>query len=272
MARKRHQEEADNHERWLVSYADFMTLLFAFFVVMYAISSINEGKYRVLSDALGNAFGQSRITTPLPLPHGELAPQLQLRPQLAPKNRVSDALRRERERMTAMARSLLDALAPLVRQGQVRVTQSSRGISIEISASVLFASGEAKLTDESSQALRAVAAVLKDDDHAIQIEGHTDNTPIATALFPSNWELSAVRASSVVRLFIEHGIGAARLTAVGYGETRPIASNGDAEGRQRNRRVEVIILSTAPDTVTELPLTPAATTGGGAAASPGPSS
>ncbi|MGB6054120.1 MAG: flagellar motor protein MotB, partial [Burkholderiaceae bacterium] len=82
MARKRHQEEADNHERWLVSYADFMTLLFAFFVVMYAISSLNEGKYRVLSDALGNAFGQSRITTPLPLPHGQLAPQLPLRPQL----------------------------------------------------------------------------------------------------------------------------------------------------------------------------------------------
>jgi len=258
MARKRHEDEADNHERWLVSYADFMTLLFAFFVVMYAISSLNEGKYRVLSDALGNAFGQSRIAAPLPLPNGQLAPQLPLRPLATPKNRPSEALRRERDRMTTMARSLLDALAPLVRQGQVRVTQSSRGINIEISASVLFAPGDARLADESSQALQAVAAVLKDDDHAIQVEGHTDNTPIATVVFPSNWELSAVRASSVVRLFVERGIGAERLTAVGYGETRPIASNGDPDGRQRNRRVEVIILSTMPDPVTELPLAPAA--------------
>ena len=255
MARKKREEEPDNHDRWLVSYADFITLLFAFFVVMYAISSVNEGKYRVLSDALGNAFGQSRIA-PEALPRSQLQPQLPLRPvQLpSPKARGGEAMRREKERMTTMARSLLDALAPLVRQGQVRVTQSARGINIEINASVLFAPGEARLGEDSSQALKAVAAVLKDDDHAIQVEGHTDTTPIATSMFPSNWELSAVRASSVVRLFIDHGIGGARLTAVGYGDTRPVGPNDSADGRLRNRRVEVMILSGLPETVTEVPV------------------
>lgn len=255
MARKKREEEPDNHDRWLVSYADFITLLFAFFVVMYAISSVNEGKYRVLSDALGNAFGQSRIA-PEALPRSQLQPQLPLRPMLlaSPKARSGETLRRERERMTAMARSLLDVLAPLVRQGQVRVTQSNRGIKLEINASVLFAPGEAKLTEDSNQALKAVAAVLKDDEHAIQVEGHTDTTPIATSMFPSNWELSAVRASSVVRLFIHHGIGGARLTAVGYGDTQPVAPNDSADGRLRNRRVEVMILSGLPETVTEVPV------------------
>lgn len=259
MARKRTEEEADNHERWLVSYADFMTLLFAFFVVMYAVSSVNEGKYRVLSNALGSAFGNSRIT-PVVVPHSSAVPALPMRPlQLhGSKTRASEALRREKESMTAMARSLLDALAPLVRQGKVRVTQSSRGISIEINASVLFAPGEAKLTTESNQALSAVANVLKNEKHAIQVEGHTDTIPISTATFPSNWELSAVRASSVVRLFIENGIAKQRLTAVGYGDTRPVGPNDTAEQRQRNRRVEVVILSTLPEVVTELPVYPTA--------------
>jgi len=258
MARKKHEDEPDNHERWLVSYADFMTLLFAFFVVMYAVSSVNEGKYRVLSNALGNAFGLQRIGPP-PLPHADPLPPLPLRPlQLrGPKPHAADALRREKERMTTMARSLLDALAPLVREGKVRVTQSSRGISVEINASVLFGPGEAKLGSDSSQALQAVASVLKDDNHAIQVEGHTDTTPINTPLFPSNWELSAVRASSVVRLFIESGIASQRLSAVGYGDTRPVGSNDNAEGRLRNRRVEVMVLSGLPDPVTELPLPPA---------------
>lgn len=265
MARKKTEEEADNHERWLVSYADFVTLLFAFFVVMYAVSSVNEGKYRVLSNALGSAFGQSKIA-PVIVPHSQGLPALPLRPLplRGPKMRDSEALRHEKESMTAMARSLLDTLAPLVRQGKVRVTQSNRGISIEINASVLFAPGEAKLTDESNQALTAVAAVLKNEKHVIQVEGHTDTVPISTVAFPSNWELSAVRASSVVRLFIENGIAKQRLTAVGYGDTRPVGPNDTPEQRQRNRRVEVVILSTLPEAITELPVYPA---GAGAAGS-----
>lgn len=250
MARKKFEEESDNHERWLVSYADLLTLLFAFFVVMYAISSVNEGKYRVLSNALGAAFGKAAVP-PLPVIRDR-----QTIPAL-PQQKRSDTdavLRREREHMTGMARDILKVLAPLVRQGKVRVTQTNRAVNVEINASVLFAPGDAKLTGESGQALRAVAQVLKNDNHAIQVEGHTDNLPIRNALFPSNWELSAVRASSVVRLFVENGIAESRLSTVGHAANQPVDSNDTPVGRVRNRRVQVMILAELPEAVTEIPV------------------
>jgi chemotaxis protein MotB len=248
MARKKYEEEHENHERWLVSYADFITLLFAFFVVMYAISSVNEGKYRVLSNSLGTAF---RRVPPL-VQDGVQENSIPSNKIGIPKPRQTEALRREKEYMTGIARDILKVLAPLVKEGKVRVTQTSRGVSVEINASVLFAPGDAKLTPESGQALKAVAVLLKDDLHAIQVEGHTDNIPISTAIFPSNWELSAVRASSVIRLFIENGISETRLTSVGHGPNKPVGSNETPEGRSRNRRVAVIILSALPDAVTEV--------------------
>jgi chemotaxis protein MotB len=253
MARKRYQEEQDNHhDRWLASYADLITLLFAFFVVMYAISSVNESKYRALSDSLISAFGSTPALPAVPEqpPIGPPAP-LRLTPQ---QKRNSDVLRREKEHLTGIARDILKVLAPLINEGKVRVTQTDRGVKVEINASVLFAPGEAKLADETSHALKAVAAVLKGDHHAIQVEGHTDNVPIRNALFPSNWELSAVRASSVVRLFVDNGVLENRLTAVGRGPTHPVGSNDTAEGRLRNRRVAVMILSALPEAVTEVPV------------------
>ena len=256
MPRKKYEEEPENHERWLVSYADFITLLFAFFVVMYAISSVDERKYRVLADSLGNAFGKGSVGVPVireKEPPG--LPVLPLRSPSLQKQRAAEAaVRRERETMTAIARSLLKALAPLVSEGKVRVTQTIRGVSVEINASVLFAPGEAKLSLQSDQALTAVARVLKDDFHAIQVEGHTDNIPISNATFPSNWELSAVRASSVVRLFLENGIAESRLVAVGHGSNQPVGSNDTPEGRLRNRRVQLMILSGLPEQVTEVPV------------------
>ena len=248
MARKKFDETTDNHERWLISYADFITLLFAFFVVMYAISVVNEGKYRVFSDALGNAFG-GRVGAPRP--STEVQPPISL-PNLAAKRRA-EAMRRERERLTTLARDLTSTLAPLVKEGKVRVTQNSRGVSVEINASVLFDSGDATLDADSREALRALAVLLRDDPHALQVEGHTDTAPIRSPAFPSNWELSAARASAVVRLFIDSGVPAARMTVVGHGSNIPVASNDDAEGRARNRRVAVTILSALPDTTTEIP-------------------
>lgn len=247
MARKKYDGEIENHERWLISYADFITLLFAFFVVMYAISVVNEGKYRVFSAALGDAFGgRTSVSTA----NAEQAQAFPL-PNIIAKRRA-EAMRRERERLTTLARDLSSTLAPLVKEGKVRVTQNSRGVSVEINASVLFDPGDATLTAESKEALRALAIVLKGDPHAVQVEGHTDTTPIHTALFPSNWELSAVRASSVVRLFIESGVDPARLSAVGYSSNIAVAGNDSPEGRARNRRVAVTILSALPDTTTEI--------------------
>ncbi|GKS68261.1 chemotaxis protein MotB [Nitrosomonas sp. PY1] len=252
--RRNDDSSSDNPDRWLVSYADFITLLFAFFIVMYAVSSVNEGKYQELSYSLVTAFKNtaseslvlSTEVTPIQLQQLKLNNGIEL---LEPVNKVE-----KREKMRGMARTILDALEPLVRDGQVRVTQSALGITVEINASVLFSPGQAKLADNSSVALQAVAKIIKDQEHEIQVEGHTDNFPISTDNFPSNWELSTARASSVVRLFIEQGVDASRLTAIGYGENRPIESNESTEGRKRNRRVAIMILSADPDKITELPI------------------
>jgi chemotaxis protein MotB len=240
MARRRpYEQDSENHERWLISYADFITLLFAFFVVMYAVSVVNIGKYTVLSEALGDAFGgrgaASRTNTQV-----EVA-ALPLSNIIA--HRRAEAAKRDRERLDLLARKLDSVLAPLVKSGKVRVTRTARGVTLEINASVLFMEGDAGLTGNARETLQAVARLLKDDPHAIEVEGHTDTTPINNPLFPSNWELSAVRASSVVRLFEENGVLAKRLAALGRGANQPVASNDDAEGRARNRRVAITILS-----------------------------
>jgi chemotaxis protein MotB len=247
MARKKFDEHTENHERWLISYADLITLLFAFFVVMYAISVVNEGKYKVFSEAVGDAFNGRATASPTSIDQ----PTFSL--QTVAAKRHADALRREKEKLTTLARDLTSTLAPLVKEGKVRVTQNSRGISVEINASVLFDPGDATLTAESKEALSSLAVLLRDDPHNVQVEGHTDTTPIKTAQFPSNWELSAVRASSVVRLFIENGVPSARLSVVGHSSNIAVASNDEPEGRARNRRVAVTILSALPDTTTEIP-------------------
>ena len=250
--RKKVEEEHENHERWLVSYADFITLLFAFFVVMYAVSSVNEGKYRVLSNSITSAFGRGAALVPAAKEIEQSAlPALPLPLSLHKRRAAEAAIRREREQLSAVTQHLMASLAPLIDQGQVRVMQTARGITVEINASVLFAPGEAKLSGEASDTLKAVAKVVREQPFPMQVEGHTDNVPISNPYFPSNWELSAVRASSVVRLFIESGIAENRLTAIGHGETRPVSSNDTVEGRLRNRRVQLMILSALPDIVTE---------------------
>jgi chemotaxis protein MotB len=258
MARRKKEEEHENHERWLVSYADFITLLFAFFVVMYAISSVNEGKYRVLSDSISSAFKNIPGSTagamvevnpsaPMPVTIPFKKPQV--------TNLKQDVQREQnREMLRKKAKEITDALAPLVQQGHVRVTEGALGITVEINASVLFDSGEARLQVPAIRALTAVGQILATTDFPITVEGHTDNAPINTPLFPSNWELSGARAASVVRLFIDTGVDARRLTATGYAEQRPMTDNASVEGRQRNRRVAINMESRTPDQVKELAL------------------
>jgi len=253
MARRKFHEEHDNHERWLVSYADFITLLFAFFVVMYAISSLNEGKYRVLSNSLTGAFSNAKPMTPT-LTSATPEDVVKLVPLPLVKQKASEALRKERSQMTEVARDIMAVLEPLVREGKVRVTQTSRGVTIEINASLLFPTGEAKLSPDSIAALTAIASVLKVDTHAIQVEGHTDNIPIKNSIFPSNWELSAVRASTVARLLTENGVDENRVTAVGQGAKQPVDTNETVEGRSRNRRVTVTVLAVLPEPVVDVPV------------------
>src|SRR4051794_10777637 len=249
MARKKHHEEHENHERWLVSYADFITLLFAFFVVMYAISQVNEGKYRVLSDSLLQAFKPDAAANSI-LPTRDPRSGTPTSPIARLRLKREEAQRRAREeRMRNIAQQVMQALAPLVQDGQVRVTQSARGIAVEINASMLFKSAQATLEPDSEQALVAVAQVLGGSDNAVEVEGHTDRDPISTPQFPSNWELSGARASSVVRLFVDSGVAPQRMVAAGYADTRPLDSNDTVEGRTRNRRVTVLIRPEQPEHV-----------------------
>ncbi|HWT54420.1 MAG TPA: flagellar motor protein MotD [Rhodocyclaceae bacterium] len=257
MGRKRHEEEHENHERWLVSYADFITLLFAFFVVMYAISSVNEGKYRVLSDAINSAFRNIPGTTAgaMQVVNTTQNSQMITPPQVRPSNpKVEEQKRKNKEKMRSMAQQLMAALNPLVKSGQVRVTENALGITLDIDASVLFEPGQATLDEKAIVVLANVGRILAGSDFPITVEGHTDNTPISNQLFPSNWELSVVRASSVVRLFIENGVEARLLTATGYADQRPVADNSTPAGRQRNRRVAITIESQVPDEGVAVPL------------------
>ncbi len=246
MARKKPEEEHENLERWLVSYADFITLLFAFFVVMYALSSLNEGKYRVMADSIVQAFKDSQQADKMIHLGKKYSEILDGKGQPIgvgqPKREEEAKKAAVREKMKNIASNVMEAMAPLVRSGQVKVTQSSKGVTLEINASVLFSSGDARLQPSSLQLLAAVAKELSKIDNPIQVEGHTDNIPIKSDFFPSNWELSSARAGSVVRLFVEQGVAPGRLEAIGFADNKPIDTNVTAEGRARNRRVNVMIL------------------------------
>lgn len=250
--RRRIAYDHENHDRWLISYADFITLLFAFFVVMYAVSAVNENKYRILASSLGDAFGRTP-SSDAPVPQ---LPTVTLPPEVRQRTLKQQQAVEEQAHMTEVASNLLDVMAPLVKEGKVRVTQSRRGVSIEINANVLFQPGRAELETQSLAVLRAVAERLKNEPFNLEVTGHTDNVPISNSIFASNWELSAVRATSVVRLLADSGIAPARLSAIGREASQPIASNDTAEGRARNRRVELMILSGMPDTVEEIPVRP----------------
>jgi chemotaxis protein MotB len=267
MARKKKQEEHDhhiNHDRWLISYADFVTLLFAFFVVMYALSSVNEGKYRVLSDALISAFHTTpqslkptqigepaKAPKPLVQPNETLSPQLPAiilqRLNKEPSQSAPIEGTRDRQNLSHIQNKLQNALASLVKRDLISVKGTGRGLEVEINASILFDSGETLIQPKAVQPLREIAAAIKDFPNAIIVEGFTDNVPIRTSVFPSNWELSAGRAASVVHLFTEEGVDPFRQAAIGYGEYRPVATNDNEEGRRRNRRVVVVILSEAAE-------------------------
>lgn len=244
MAFRRKRVDRDNNERWLISYADFITLLFAFFVVMYAISSVNENKYKTFGMSLGSAFGIAS-TRPSDSSAIHLTEQEIYLKSIVDRRdaKLADQQRKQNERMQHLFSTLNQVMDAFVKNGQMTVSQTSRGVMLDINASALFAQGDAALAASAQKTLAEVAKVLVDGEQLIEVEGYTDNLPISTPMYPSNWELSSARASSVVRLFIGQGIAASRLTAVGSADNHPILSNDTAEGRARNRRVTITVLS-----------------------------
>jgi len=231
--RKRSIVENDNVDRWLISYADFITLLFAFFVVMYAISSVNDGKYRVLSDTLIEAFKTPPKDKQISdLSQQQTSQRFELRKGEQPQNymfQIADNIKRD--------------LQPLIDKQLIKITSNKLWVEVEINTSLLFSSGSAELEPEANPPLTKLGAMLARLPNYIDVEGYTDNKPINNTVYPSNWELSAARAASVVRMFIKSGVDPDHMAVIGYGQYRPIADNKSIEGRQTNRRVRVVILA-----------------------------
>jgi len=265
MARKQKHEDHVNHEAWAIPYGDLVTLLFALFTVMYAMSSVNEGKFRVLSDAMIAAFNGApksmrpvNMGAPEPGKGGEkpligIQPTALIKvngqedsprpmPAAAPPDVPGSLIRMEREVQDAM-RALIDAKL-------ITVRRENMWLEIEINTDILFPSGSGAFSTSAEPVLDKLAEVLKPFPNPIRVEGHTDDRPIHTGAFPSNWELSAARAASVVHQFTKQGIDPLRLEIVGFGEFHPRQPNSSADGRNANRRVAVLVLEAVSPTGT----------------------
>jgi chemotaxis protein MotB len=266
MARRNKQEEHSNHEAWAIPYGDLVTLMMAFFVVMYAVSVVDAGKYRVLSNSLVEAFGSQIPVDPIQI--GEPSLDLNLMAEedvprsLAPiedalsptdvaiENALDSAKWRERDRIlneiSEMSKEIEGALGVLVHDDNIQVKRKPFWLEIAINSNLLFLSGSATLEPAARPVLKDVAAILAKRDARIHVEGHTDNLPIRNSIYPSNWELSSGRAATVVNLFAQNGVDPQRMVAIGYAEFQPLASNETDKGRAQNRRVSVIVLPGPP--------------------------
>jgi chemotaxis protein MotB len=254
----------------MVSYADFITLLFAFFVVMYSMSSVNEGKYKRLTDSLGDAFskegrqqakeqfdklGESDVETvqklmvdsiPIGAPPTVIQPiPLENPVEIEKRRELSEEILRERQQLTEVSEQFEDQLQPFVEEKLVAVKKNDYWIELEMNSELLFLSGESALSKRAIPVLKKVAEVIRNLPNAINVEGHTDDKPIDTIKFRSNWDLSSARATSVVHEFVKTGIAPARLSAIGYGEFHPIGDNKTEPGRFKNRRVVLVLMSQA---------------------------
>jgi chemotaxis protein MotB len=230
-----------NHERWLVSYADFVTLLFAFFVVLYSVAQVDRKKVVELAEAIQQAFGNAQAS-----PANRAPVILQIPPGALAKN-LATALPREssaeKPDLTDLRQELERALAEQIAQGEVSIRATSEGLVISLQEAGFFESGSATIRSTSRSVFGRIVALLSERGCQVRIEGHTDNVPIHNSQFSSNWELSTSRATEVVRqLITQYQFAPELLSAAGYAEYHPVASNDTEEGRAKNRRVDVVIL------------------------------
>src|SRR3954470_12906722 len=252
MARKRQHDEGHvNHERWLVSYADMITLLMVLFVVLYAMGQTDKTKLEALRTSLQCAFsvevlrgaeatslkgssGTSMIPAVVPLAVTQEV--MAVTGQTTPDPHLAAALNDVRE-------ALLQVPVPSDTSGSVDVGASREGIVISLAGNLLFDSGKSDLKPRGMTLMDTLAERLRTMPNEIRVEGHPDNIPITTPLYPSNWELSSARATTVARYLTEQGeLAPSRLSAAGFGEHRPVAPNDSREGRAKNRRVDLVVL------------------------------
>jgi chemotaxis protein MotB len=261
MARRKRPVPHTNHERWLVSYADFITLLFAFFVVMYSTSQVDQRKVGRLALSIQVAFQElgvfpastSRVpvsdTSPMPF---NVVQSIENTQRTAALGRIASVpsgqlAGSDEGDLSTLRKELEEALAPEISRRELALRTAPDGLVISLREIGFFPSGSAQIKAESEQAFARIVKLLVNREFRIRIEGHTDTIPIHTPQFASNWELSTARSTELVRLLIvKYQFAAARLSAAGYAEFHPIAGNDSEEGRRLNRRVDIVILGKTP--------------------------
>ncbi|MEN3028567.1 MAG: OmpA family protein [Aquificaceae bacterium] len=231
MKKKKCPEEVS--EKWAIPYADFLTLLLCLFIALFAMAQAGKQAALEYAQAFAKAFGMRLV------PFQETLPK-----QILPEPVLKRAEPTEKgKRLQRQLQELQETLKKLGLEGEFRIAFESIGIRLILQEKLLFEPGSAEIKPETRSVLDKLYEILKDLPNPVEVEGHTDNIPISTERFPSNWELSTARAGTIVRYFIAKGINPERLKASGYADTRPIASNATPEGRAQNRRVEILILN-----------------------------
>ncbi|MEO6503710.1 MAG: flagellar motor protein MotB [Jatrophihabitantaceae bacterium] len=258
-----HVEEHENSERWMVTYADMLTLLLVLFIVLYAISQVNTSKFEQLKSSLASAFdnGQPSILSggsgivggnaaadradPMTPP---LIPPTEQRNQAAAVEQERQAAQRETDEFKKIEAAIRASLHKHGLDGHAEFSINERGLVVTVvTDELVFSGNSAVLQPEGNEILNAVAPPLRPVDNRIQVDGHTNQQNVSTAPYPSGWELSSARASSVVRHLVTHGkISASRLSASGFSDQRPLLPASDPRSITRNRRVEIVVLSKLP--------------------------
>jgi len=256
MSRRRPKRHHVNHERWLVSYADFITLMFAFFVVMYASSEADSKKAAKVAASIENAFQELGMFTGGSPSHtlgrhdsGYMQPNTGAPVSATAVARLVEAAQKEKISqqhgvdVDELKHELEDALGDEIRKREVQMRVTNDGLVISLKEIGFFNSGEAELLSSGKETLARIAQILGDRGFEIRVEGHTDDVPIHTGRFKSNWELSTRRATEVVSMLIEHySFDPSLISAAGYAEFRPISDNQTEAGRAMNRRVDLVVV------------------------------
>jgi len=231
MKKKKCPEEVS--EKWAIPYADFLTLLLCLFIALFAMAQAGKQAAMEYAQAFAKAFGMRLV------PFQESLPK-----QILPEPVLKRAEPTEKgKRIQRQLQELQEMLKKLGLEGEFKIAYEAIGIRLILQEKLLFDPGSADIKPEMRPVLDKIYDIIKDLPNPVEVEGHTDNIPISTERFPSNWELSGARASSIVRYFISRGINPERLKASGYADTRPLVSNSTPEGRAQNRRVEIVILN-----------------------------
>src|SRR5580658_4270723 len=251
MARRRKQEERVNHERWLVSYADFITLLFAFFVVMFATSQVDKGKAQAVSDSVKKALEGESFNNVVSVILGGAANHTGVgnaqkqgpggdKKQAKPDNKKSTAIVVE---LMPSFDILKKQLAEEIKSGKLQVSMVPRGLVISFTQAALFPSGEDEIAKDTYSSIKKIAEAMQKIPNPARMEGHTDAIPIHNSRFRSNWELSAARSIALLQALTGLGVDKDRLSIAGYADTNPLEDNDTEKGRAKNRRVDIIILN-----------------------------